>query len=74
MKKMWKSAISLLTAVSMCVGLSACGSSGGTSTTAKAPADSNAESKISGTSSSGDKVKIKLNTAGERTALFRKGR
>ena len=70
MKKMWKSAISILTAVSMCVGLSACGSSGGTSTTAKAPADSNAESKTSGTSSSGDKVKIKLNTSwGENSSV-----
>ena len=70
MKKMWKSAISILTAVSMCVGLSACGSSGGTSTAAKAPADSNAESKTSGTSSSGDKVKIKLNTSwGENSSV-----
>ena len=35
MKKMWKSAISIMAAVSMCAGLSACGGSGGTSTTAK---------------------------------------
>ena len=70
MKKMWKSAISIMAAVSMCAGLSACGGSGGTSTTAKMPADSSAENKTSETSTGGGKVKIKLNTSwGENSSV-----